>query len=117
MRLDRRRDRRVLQVVSVLYTSGPMPVLGLARRIAEATGESAESVRRVIYRILPYLRSEGIVEWRGRQVKLTPVAAEAFSWLLDCMESKPCRLLAESYVRTGEFPHTLFKARDMGVRL
>jgi len=93
-----RGHRRVLRVVLALYSKREMRMRELGRAVAEP-GEDPEVVRRVLYRMMPDLVEEGIVEWRERRVSLTPVAAESISWLLDCLDSKPCHSLLETVVR------------------
>ncbi len=60
MRVDR--NKRIAQVLLSLALEGPMTIYSLAKFISKYTGESLQSIRVILYRILPILLDHRLIK-------------------------------------------------------
>jgi len=98
------REERELQVLLALALRGPQTKYGLAKTIANYTGETSESVRVILHRVLPGLIDKELVE-----VNPLDITLKGISSLSEMFELKDFHdaLLENGYLTTYAEPSTL----------
>lgn len=76
--------KRMAQVLLSLALEGPMTIYGLAKFISRYTGESLQSVRVILYRILPLLLKRNLIKKeKNKRKNLVDITIDGFSELFN----------------------------------